>query len=134
MKADALTALAATSTLPTNTNYHLTVTTRPLLCPMYDLEVSKFHTTSATFEPRDWRFPIIDYTLHGLLPDDLKEVTSIRRRSPQFYYDLEVKTLYRRSYDGVLLLCLSNSEAKEVFKEAYDGICRIHQHGLKLKD
>jgi len=64
----------------------------------------------------------------------IPKTTSIRRWSPQFYYDLEVKILYRRSYDVVLLRCLSNSEAKEVLKEAYDGICGAHQPGPKLKD
>ena len=50
------------------------------------------------------------------------------------YYDLVIKTLYRRSYDGILLRCLSNSEAQEVLKEAHDGICGAHQPGSKLKD
>ena len=42
--------------------------------------------------------------------------------------------LYRRSYDGILLHCLSNSEAQEVIKEAHDGICGAHQPDPKLKD
>ena len=81
------------------------------------------------FEPRDWRFPLIDYTLHDILPDDPKEAASIRRRSLHFYYDPIVKTLYRRSYDGILLRCLSNSEAQEVLKEAHDDIYEAHQPG-----
>jgi len=72
--------------------------------------------------------------LHDILPDDPKEAASIRRRSLRFYYDPIVKTLYRRSYDGILLRCLSNSEAQEVLKEAHDDICRAHQPGPKLKD
>jgi len=36
--------------------------------------------------------------------------------------------------NGVLLCCLSNSEAQEVLKETHDGIYGIHQSGLKLKD
>jgi len=72
--------------------------------------------------------------LHDILPDDLKEAASIRRKALHFYYDPIVKTLYRRSYDGILLLCLSNSEAQEVLKEAHDGICRAHQPGPKLKN
>ena len=66
--------------------------------------------------------------------DDLKDVASIRRRYLRFYYDLTLKTLYRRSYDGILLRCLSNLEAQEVLKEAHDGICGAHQPGPKLKD
>jgi len=58
----------------------------------------------------------------------------VRRRSTWFYYDAMVTTLYHRSYDGILLRCLSNSEAQEVIKEAYDGINGAHQSGLKLMD
>ena len=42
--------------------------------------------------------------------------------------------LYRRSYDGILLHCLSNLKAQEVIKKAHDGICGAHQPGPKLKD
>jgi len=77
-KADALATLVATLALPADTTYRLTVATRHLFYPKYSLEVSKVHTTSTNFEPRDWRFSIIDYSLHGILPDDPKEATSIR--------------------------------------------------------
>jgi len=72
--------------------------------------------------------------LHDILPDDTKEAVSIRRRSLRFYYDPIVKTLYRRSYDDILLRYLSNSEAQEVLKEVHDGVCGAHQPGPKLKD
>ena len=98
------------------------------------LETNEVHATLIGFKPRDWRFPIVEYTLQDILPDDPKEVASIRRRSLRFYYDPIVKTLYRRSYDGILLRCLSNSEAQEVLKEAHDGICGAHQPGPKLKN
>jgi len=96
------------------------------------LETNVVHVIG--FKPRDWRFSLIDYALHNILPDDPKEATSIRRRHLRFYYDPMVKTLYCCSYDGILLYCLSNSEAQEVLKEAHDGICEAHQPGLKLKD
>jgi len=77
-KEDALSALAATLALPLHTNYHLTVATSHLFCPKYSLKVSKVHTTSINFEPRDWRFSIIDYALHGVLPNDPKQAASVR--------------------------------------------------------
>jgi len=73
-------------------------------------------------------------TLHDILPDDPREAMSIQRRSTPFYNNAVVKTLYYRSYNGILLCCLPNSEAQEVIKEAHDGICESHQLGLKLKD
>ena len=100
--------------------------TRHLLCPKYALEVSEVHTTLINFELRDWRFLIIDYALYGILSDDPREAVSVRRRSTWFYYDAVVNTLYRRSYDSILLRCLSNSEAQEVIKEVHDGICGAH--------
>jgi len=76
-KANYLAALAATLALPADTSYYLTVATRHLFCPKYDLEVSEVHTTSTNVEPRDWRFPIIDYALHDILPNDLREAASV---------------------------------------------------------
>jgi len=98
------------------------------------LEANEVHVTSIGFEPRDWRFSLIDYALHDILLDDPKEAASIRRRSLHFYYDSTVKTLYRRSYDGILLRCLFNLEAQEVLKEAHDDICGAYQPDPKLKD
>jgi len=133
-KADTLAMLAAMLALPIDETYHLTVAARHFFCLKYALETNEVHAISTGFEPRDRRFPIIDYALHDILPDNPKEAASIRRRSIRFYYDPIVKTLYRRSYDSILLRCLSNSEAQEVLKEAHDGICGAHQPGPKLKD
>jgi len=133
-KTDALGALAATLALLTNTTFRLTVTTRHFFCLKYGLDVSEVHTTSINFEPRDWRFSIIDYALHGMLPNDPKEAASIRRRSTRFCCDAVVKTLYRRSYNGIVLHCLSNLKEQEVLKEAHDVICGAHQPSPKLKD
>jgi len=98
------------------------------------LRTKEVYNTSTDLEPRDWRFPLNDYALHGLLPDDPKESASIRWRSLRFYYDPTLKTLYHRSYDVILLRCLSNLEAQKVLKEAHDDICGAHQPGPKLKD
>ena len=113
-KTDALAALVATLTLPIDTIYHFTVATQRLVCSKHVLKTNEVYVTSLGFEPRDWRFLLIDYAPHDILPDDPKEAASIRWRSLRFYYDPMVKTLYRRSYDGILLCCLSNSEAQEV--------------------
>ena len=107
-RADALAALAAILALPIDTTYHHTVATRYLVYSKHVLETKEVHITSIDFKPRDWRFSLIDYTLHDILPDDPKEAASIRRRFLRFYYDPIVKTLYSRSYDGILLCCLSN--------------------------
>ena len=81
--ADALAALAVSLAQPPETEQFVTVRTHQLLVPIYDEdgeeeEVKETHSTQVEFEPRDWRFPIIDYVLHGILPEDMKERESIR--------------------------------------------------------
>ena len=85
-------------------------------------------------KPRDWWFPYIDFVLYGILPHNPKEAAFIRRKAPRFYYNVITRTLYRQSYDGILLRCLSYKEAQEAFKEAHDGMCRAYQSGPKLGD
>jgi len=77
IKTDALAALASTLALAIDATYHLTVVARCLFCPKHMLGTSEVHATSIGFEPRDWRFSIIDYALHDILPDDPKEAASI---------------------------------------------------------
>ena len=89
---------------------------------------------STSPEPRDWQFPYIDYVLYDILPDDSKEAAAIKRKAPRFYYNAVMRTLYHRSYDGILLWCLSRKEAQEALKEAHDGTCGAHQPGPKLWD
>ena len=133
-EADALASLAATLALPITATYGVKVTTRHLLDSKHNLDIKEVNTTSMDLEPRDWRFPFIDYALYDILPEDPTEATSIRRRAPRFHYNPEVKMLYRRSLDGVLIRCLSQSEGLEVIKEAHDGICGAHQPGPKLHE
>ena len=83
-------------------------------------------------ELRDWRFPYIDYVLYHILPDDPKEAAAIKRKAPKFYYNANIRTLYHRSHDGILLHCLSHKEAQEALKEAHDGMCGVHQPGPNL--
>ena len=102
--------------------------------PEGDCQAKEALETSASLEPRDWRFPYIDYALYDILPDEPKEATVIRRKAPKFYYNAITRTLYRRSRDRILLCCLSQKEAQKVLKEAHDGMCGAHQPGSKLGD
>ncbi|XXG47534.1 hypothetical protein AAC387_Pa02g2168 [Persea americana] len=42
--------------------------------------------------------------------------------------------LYRKSFNGVLLRCLSQQVAEETLKEVHVGLCGAHQAGPKLYD
>ncbi|XP_020266133.1 uncharacterized protein LOC109841585 [Asparagus officinalis] len=138
---DALASLVTSLALPPKEEMMIFVMGRDLYHPKLPLEHCSNETTaeiacatSIELEPRDWRFPYIDYVLYGILPDDAKEVAAIKRKALRFYYDAISQTLYHKSHDGVLLRCLSRREAQEALKEAHDGMCGAHQPKAKLGD
>ncbi|KAG9446503.1 hypothetical protein H6P81_012631 [Aristolochia fimbriata] len=82
-------------------------------------------------QTEDWRKPIINFLRHGTLPLDLRERVQIRRTAPRYVFINDV--LYRRSYEGLLLRCLSKEEGQQVLKETHGGICGADQAGSKLQ-
>ena len=42
--------------------------------------------------------------------------------------------LYRRAFDGILVRCLSDEEAKYILAETHAGVCGAHQANPKLAD
>ncbi|XP_015170845.1 uncharacterized protein [Solanum tuberosum] len=102
-KADALAALASTLTLPDQTQ--MTIFQRWIVPPPNEEEYieNELEHLIAVSEAikEDWRQPIIDYMCYGILPEDPRRRTDIHRRAPRFLYYKD--TLYRRSFEGVLL-------------------------------
>ncbi|XP_022880821.1 uncharacterized protein LOC111398097 [Olea europaea var. sylvestris] len=78
----------------------------------------------------DWRQPIINFLQHQKLTDNPQQKTEIKRRASRFIF--YKGKLYRQSFDGVFLRCLSNDEATQVVEEAHSGICGAHQSRPKL--
>ncbi|XP_020259947.1 uncharacterized protein LOC109836460 [Asparagus officinalis] len=112
--ADALPSLATSLALPPKAETKILVAGHDLYHPKFPLgNRSEEATTeiiceaSTSLEQSDWRFPFIDYVLHDILPDDSKEAAAVKWKALRFYYDATSRTLYRKSYDGVLLRCLS---------------------------
>ena len=62
-------------------------------------------------EIADWIHALIDYLCYNILPEDPKRKTEIRHRAPWFLY--YKNTLYRRSFQGVILRCLGEEEANQ---------------------
>ncbi|XP_070047211.1 uncharacterized protein [Nicotiana tomentosiformis] len=71
-------------------------------------------------EKEEWRQPIINYLIYGILPESLRRRTEIRRRAPRFLYYKD--TLYRRSLERVLLRCLGEEEALQALQESHSGM------------
>ncbi|KAG9445059.1 hypothetical protein H6P81_016399 [Aristolochia fimbriata] len=85
----------------------------------------------AQFDERpNQREAIINFLRHGTLPVDLRERVQLRRAAPKYVFINGI--LYRRSYEGLLLRCLSKQEGSQVLKETHSGICCAHQAGPKL--
>ncbi|XP_070029337.1 uncharacterized protein [Nicotiana sylvestris] len=68
-------------------------------------------------EKEEWRQPIIDYLCYGILPENSRKRTEIRRRAPRFLHYKD--TLYRRLFEGVLLRFLGEEEALQALQEAH---------------
>ena len=136
MHVDALAFLAASLALPAGVTEKVLVYSHDLYClkfaledsktPRRDLQVKEVLETLTSLELRDWRFSYIDYVFYNILPDDPKEAATIRRKAPRFYYNTITRILYCRSYDEILLHCLSYKEAQKALREAHDGICGAH--------
>ena len=71
-------------------------------------------------EEADWRQPLIEYIQYGILPTDPKKRADVKRRALRFTFKND--TLYRKTFDGVLLRCLSGEEIAYVLNKFHDGI------------
>ncbi|XP_027174389.1 uncharacterized protein LOC113774008 [Coffea eugenioides] len=132
-QADALAALASSLTMP-NHEIQVRVCQKWVVLSLIDdedIEGSNAHVVSTyEIDKEDWRQPLVNYLKYQKLPEEQRRRTDIRRRAPRFI--LYKDTLYRKSFEGVLLHCLSEDEAYRAMHEAHSGICGTHQSGPKL--
>lgn len=78
-------------------------------------------------EPCDWRYPIIRFHDNPEGKHDRK----IKFLAANFV--LYKDQLYRKSADGLLLLCVGGPEALKIMREVHGGICGAHQAGIKMR-
>ncbi|RVW64270.1 Retrovirus-related Pol polyprotein from transposon 17.6 [Vitis vinifera] len=125
--ADALATLASTVDIPTN------VVVRPLLietrsAPAY------CHLIDETEVQDDlpWFHDIRQFLRFGTYPEaaTAKDRRALRQLATRFVICGE--TLYRRSVDGILLLCLDRASADRVMREVHAGVCGPHMGGHRL--
>src|SRR6266487_1711157 len=75
----------------------------------------------------DWRKPIVDY---------LQNPTSDTARKIKYRalsYVIIGDNLFKKTFEGVLLKCLNESEAYMTISETHSGACGSHQAGHKIK-
>jgi hypothetical protein len=71
-----------------------------------------------------WMTPLVDYLSQGKLPADKMQAVKLQTKALQ--YQLQDGILYRRSYLGPLLRCVTPEEANYLIREVHMGICGIH--------
>ncbi|KAG9458562.1 hypothetical protein H6P81_003070 [Aristolochia fimbriata] len=77
-------------------------------------------------EEEDWRQQFLDYLEHKKIPEEPRLGVKMRRRVAPKFCTFN-NTPYRRSYDGILLRCVSKEEGQAILAEAHGGICGAHQ-------
>ncbi|XP_073061884.1 uncharacterized protein [Primulina eburnea] len=77
-----------------------------------------------------WMTPLIEYIVHGKLPEDRARAAKIKKQA--FRFECLNDVLYMRSYQGPLLKCLSENELEYVLREIHEGCCGEHLGGTAL--
>ncbi|XP_059670865.1 uncharacterized protein LOC132316401 [Cornus florida] len=77
-----------------------------------------------------WIDPLEAYLKHGVLPDQKSEARKLRITAAK--YTIINNQLYRKSFSGPYLKCLSPTEALVVLRQIHDGDCGNHSGGRSL--
>ena len=112
---NALATLASMITIPAD------ATVRPLLIDDIELD-----------DGFPWYHDIYHFLRLGVYPEaaTTKDKRALRQLATQFVICGE--TLYRRSTDGMLLLCLDRASTYRVMREVHARVCRSHMEGHML--
>ncbi|XP_057793051.1 uncharacterized protein LOC131009656 [Salvia miltiorrhiza] len=118
-QADALAKLASTIAM-VGGEVAIPVCESWVIPPVFEDEDCEENETNAVEvfeieEEEDWRQLLVDYLKYDKLPSDPHRKVDIRRRATRFIFFKG--TLYRRSFDGVFLRCLSNEEAVKAMEK-----------------
>ncbi|XP_026398598.1 uncharacterized protein LOC113294417 [Papaver somniferum] len=86
--------------------------------------------TADRYPDEDWRKTIHSYLETGELPKGRPEINKVKSKSAA--YELRDGILYRKSYLGPLLRCLSKEEGQTILNELYYGAAGNHSSGRSL--
>ncbi|XP_070036167.1 uncharacterized protein [Nicotiana tomentosiformis] len=73
----------------------------------------------------EWRNKYVEYLRIGKLPSDPKELRALRTKAARFSL-FEDGTLFRRTFDGPLEICLGPGDTEYVLREIHEGTCGNH--------
>jgi transposase InsO family protein len=81
---------------------------------------------------RPWYYDILMYVKFQKYPPHTTENDKKTIRRLSMGYFLSGNVLYKRSFDGVLLRCLDEKEARKVIEEVHEGSCGSHSSGHNM--
>ena len=85
---------------------------------------------TAIEEEETWMTPIVRYLEDDILPEDRNESRKIKKKAAR--YCLSQGVLYRRSFAGPYLRCVTPREAARILVELHEGDCGSHSSGRSL--
>ncbi|KAK8951660.1 hypothetical protein KSP39_PZI003235 [Platanthera zijinensis] len=122
-KADALSKLATSSTRYQTRRSQIEEIAFPSIHGPWEVaEINKAEES--------WTAPLIAYLKNQHLPEDHKEARRLRMRATTF--TLMDGELYKRSFAGPYLKCLSKEDVEYALREVYGGVCGEHLGGKAL--
>ncbi|XP_022859188.1 uncharacterized protein LOC111379980 [Olea europaea var. sylvestris] len=124
IQADALASLEAT----TNTKQSKVIPIVYLQWPA--VRKSDENNIIYSFEEQSWMTPIIRNLQNDELPPDKNEARQTKAKVSRFYI-IDSK-LYRRSFFGPYLRCISNAKVKYVLAKLHEGECGNHSGAWSL--
>ena len=79
-----------------------------------------------------WYHDIQQFLLYGTYPelDTAKDKSALSQLATKFF--IYGDALYKRSLDGLLLLCLDRASVDRVMREVHAGVCGPHMGGHML--
>ncbi|XP_042485794.1 uncharacterized protein LOC122066035 [Macadamia integrifolia] len=85
-----------------------------------------------TVDGRPWFAHIVDFIREGKYPADATQGDKrfLRRYATQFILHEDI--LYKRSFDGVQLVCVDEDQAQTILEQVHQGICGPHMNACML--
>lgn len=122
MQADALVGIVASFPIKESTMLPIYFQAAPT--------ITESHVCNIGPKEYDWTVDIRSYLQAGALPEDPKHAHKIQVQVSRF--TLIGNELYRRSFAGPYLKCLTQPEIQYVLSELHKGICGNHSRGRTL--
>ena len=122
MKVDTLAKIAATLPIKEVVMLPVYLKVTPLITPKPMCSTNEVNS--------GWMHDIVKYLQTGELPKDEKQAHKLRIQATCF--TLINDQLYRRSFRGLYLTCLSELKAKYVMAELHEGVYENHLDGQTL--